>query len=191
MEPAPPSVTWRAFGTLPNLLSLVRLPMALVLWVAPRNLWWLIGWMVAAGVSDLLDGWVARRAGQPAEGMGAWLDPLCDKLFILSVLIAVWAWREPPVWMAVAASLREVVLFPLVVMRFAVPRLRVAGIPWRSLWLGKATTVAQFALFAAVLLELEPAWASLALLSGALGVAAGAQYAVRAWRHVAPMPLMH
>lgn len=167
------------------MLSLVRLPMALVLWVAPRSPGWLFGWMVAAGLSDLLDGWVARRQGLPGEGLGAWLDPLCDKAFFLSALLAAWAWRAPPAWMALAASTREVVLLPLVIARLAVPRLRHAGIPWRALALGKATTVAQFTLFGAVLLKLEVAWAPLALLSAALGVAAAAQYVARSWRHVA------
>jgi cardiolipin synthase len=162
--------------------------MALVLWVAPRSPWWLLGWMVAAGLSDLLDGWVARRQGLPREGLGAWLDPLCDKAFFLSALLAAWAWRAPPAWLALAASTRELVLLPLVIARLAVPRLRHAGLPWRALALGKATTVAQFTLFGAVLLELEVAWAPLALISAVLGAAAGAQYAARSWRHLTSTP---
>ena len=47
---------------------------------------------------------------------------------------------------------------------------------------GKATTVSQFALFAAVLANFQVAWAPLAVLCGVLGLAAGAQYALRAWR---------
>ena len=174
----------RQLGTLPNLLTLVRVPLAALIWVAPSNPLWLLGLMVAAAVSDWADGWFARRAGLPAEGVGAWLDPVCDKLFILSVLIAVWVTQQPPLWMALVASAREVVLLPLVIARFTVPRLRRGGIPWRAMVLGKAATVAQFALFAAVLSGWRSAWVPLTLLCGGLGLGAGLQYAVRAWRVV-------
>ena len=174
----------RELGTLPNLLTLLRVPLAALIWVAPANPVWLIGLMVVAAVSDLLDGWFARRAGVPPESMGAWLDPVCDKLFIVSVLVAVWVAQGPPVWMALVASSREVVLLPLVIARFAVPRLRKSGIPWRAMMLGKATTVAQFVLFAAVLAGWREGWLPLTLICGVLGLGAGLQYSLRAWRAV-------
>lgn len=174
----------RELGTLPNILTLSRLPLAALIWLAPQNPGWLLALMVVAAVSDLLDGWFARRAGVSEDGVGAWLDPLCDKAFILSVLIAVWVTRSPPLWMAVVASLREVVLLPLVIARFAVPRLRKGGIPWRAMLLGKATTVMQFVLFAAVLSDWRAAWLPLTLICGALGLGAGVQYSYRAWRAV-------
>ena len=172
----------RELGTLPNLLTLVRIPMGLAIWLAPTNPAWLLGLMVGAAVSDFLDGWFARRAGLPGESIGAWLDPVCDKFFILSVLVAVWVTRQPPLWMALVASTREVVLLPLVIARFSVPRLRKGGIPWRAMLLGKATTVMQFALFAAVLAGWRAAWTPLAVACGVLGVGAGLQYLLRAWR---------
>ena len=174
----------RELGTLPNLLTLVRLPLAGMIWLAPQSPAWLLLLMVAAAVSDLLDGWFARRAGASQDGVGAWLDPICDKAFILSVLVAVWVTREPPLWMALVASLREVVLLPLVIARLTVPRLRNGGIPWRAMLLGKATTVMQFALFAAVLGDWPAAWMPLTLICGVLGVGAGLQYSMRAWRAV-------
>lgn len=174
----------RELGTLPNLLTLLRVPLAAMIWIAPANPAWLIGLMVVAAVSDLLDGWFARRAGVPAEGVGAWLDPVCDKLFIVSVLVAVWVAQGPPVWMALVASSREVVLLPLVIARFVVPRLRKSDIPWRAMMLGKATTVAQFVLFAAVLAGWREWWLPLTVICGVLGLGAGLQYSLRAWRAV-------
>ena len=53
----------RELGTLPNLLTLVRIPLAALIWLAPTNPAWLLGLMVGAAVSDFLDGWFARRAG--------------------------------------------------------------------------------------------------------------------------------
>ena len=174
----------RELGTLPNLLTLLRVPLAALIWLAPQSLAWLAALMVVAAVSDLLDGWFARRAGTSEDGMGAWLDPLCDKAFILSVLAAVWVTRAPPLWMALVASLREVVLLPLVIARFTSPRLRTADIPWRAMILGKATTVMQFVLFAAVLGDWRAGWTGLTLICGVLGVGAGLQYSLRAWRAV-------
>ena len=174
----------RELGTLPNLLTLVRIPLAALIWLAPTNPAWLLGLMVGAAVSDFFDGWFARRAGIAGESIGAWLDPICDKLFILSVLIAVWVTRQPPVWMAVVASTREAVLLPLVIARFSVAKLRNSGIPWRAMMLGKATTVMQFALFAAVLTGWRSAWVPLTVACCVLGVGAGLQYFWRAWRSI-------
>jgi cardiolipin synthase len=190
----PAGLTWRELGSLPNLLTLSRIPLAAMIWIAPSNAGWLLGLMAAAAVSDLLDGWVARRArGAPAEeparraeSIGAWLDPLCDKIFVLSALAAVWVVRAPPLWMAVVACTRELVVLALFIARYALPHLRGKSIPWRAMVFGKATTVSQFALFAAVLADLRAAWPALAMLSGLLGLAAGVQYALRAWRTLHP-----
>lgn len=182
MATTSPRPLLRELGTIPNLLSLSRVPLAALIWLAPGSALWLLGLMVLAAVSDWADGWFARRAGLHAEGIGAWLDPLCDKLFVLSALVAVWVTQQPPLWMALVASAREVVLLPLVIARFTVPRLRKSSIPWRAMVLGKAATVSQFALFAAVLTGWRAAWLPLVLVAGALGVGAGVQYSVRAWR---------
>lgn len=178
----PVGLTWRELGSLPNLLTLSRIPLAAMVWLAPGHAGWLLGLMAAAAVSDFLDGWLARRAGQPAEGIGAWLDPLCDKIFVLSVLIAVWVVRAPPLWMAMVACTREWVVLALSIVRFTLPGVRERSLPWKAMLFGKATTVCQFALFAVVLADLRGAWAPLSLLCGLLGIAAGAQYALRAWR---------
>ncbi len=174
--------TFRELTTPPNLMSLVRVPLAALVWVAPTNVAWVLSLLVLSAVSDLLDGRMARARGVPGEDLGAWLDPLCDKIFIASALVAVWVTHGPAWWLALLAATREVLLLPLVVARFLVPSLRERHFPWKAKALGKATTVAQFALFAAVLLEVPSAWLPLALVSAALGAGAGVQYAVRAWQ---------
>ena len=93
--------------TLANLLSLSRVPLAVVfVWALNAGAGWgpplLV--LLVAGASDALDGWVARRAAArqsggllvgTAAGMGSWLDPICDKLFVSTVLGALW-WRYRP-----------------------------------------------------------------------------------------------
>lgn len=175
----------RQLLTAPNLMSLVRLPMAALVWVAPASLAWVGALLALAALSDLLDGWLARRLGVPGEDLGAWLDPLCDKAFVVSTLVAVWVAFQPPWWLAALAATREVVLLPLVVARFVVPSLRERHLPWKAKSLGKATTVAQFALFLAVLLGQPALWTPLAVASAVLGLGAGVQYLLRARKALA------
>jgi CDP-diacylglycerol---glycerol-3-phosphate 3-phosphatidyltransferase len=87
--------TWKEIGqdsvNLPNFLTLVRIlliPVFVVIFLAPtpdRSLLAAIIFTVAA-VTDLLDGYIARRTGQVTK-LGKLLDPLADKLLVLSALI--------------------------------------------------------------------------------------------------------
>ncbi|MCC6141237.1 MAG: CDP-diacylglycerol--glycerol-3-phosphate 3-phosphatidyltransferase [Nitrospira sp.] len=86
---------WREIGqdslNIPNLLTLTRIlliPVFVVLFVAPdpdRSLMAAIVFVVAA-VTDMLDGYLARRSGQVTK-LGKLLDPIADKLLVLSALI--------------------------------------------------------------------------------------------------------
>ena len=175
----------RQLLTLPNLMSLVRLPLAGLVWVAPTSLAWVGTMLVLAAVSDLLDGWLARRMGVPGEDLGAWLDPLCDKAFVVSTLVAVWVAFQPAWWLAALAATREVVLLPLVIARFVVPGVRDRPLPWKAKSLGKATTVAQFGLFMSVLLGWQVMLLPFALASAVFGLGAGVQYTLRAAKTLA------
>jgi cardiolipin synthase len=154
-------------------LSLVRIPLGLAfLGVAGRPLLALVV-LVAAGISDVLDGWVARRQRSPDDHgphRGDWLDPLCDKLFVGSVVVGIYLVRRPPVALLLLLVLREVLQAVAMLVLRIVPALhRVArGYNFRAHILGKATTVAQFLGGAALLLGL-PVAPPLAWLAGGLG----------------------
>lgn len=164
----------------PNLLSLVRLPLGALAWVAPTSVPWILGLLAAAAISDVLDGVLARRLYRPdEEHIGTWLDPLCDKLFTVLTLSAVWVALRPPGWLALAALTRELLVAAFVCTWLVVPSLRGRALPWRALVGGKLTTVAQFALFGAVMLDLRPAWPWLAAAASGLGLVAVTQYAAR------------
>ncbi|MBM4127132.1 MAG: CDP-diacylglycerol--glycerol-3-phosphate 3-phosphatidyltransferase [Nitrospira sp.] len=87
--------TWKEIGqdslNLPNFLTLVRIcliPVFVVVFLAPtpnRSLMAAVIFTVAA-VTDLLDGYIARRTGQVTK-LGKLLDPIADKLLVLSALI--------------------------------------------------------------------------------------------------------
>ncbi|WP_017936309.1 CDP-alcohol phosphatidyltransferase family protein [Nocardioides sp. Iso805N] len=123
--------------TIPNALSVLRLIGIGVF------LWFLLGphWDVAAlavlvvsGITDYLDGYLARRLGQNSR-IGELLDPLADRLYIFAVVIGLALRDLIPWWMAVVLPLRDLVIWGLV------PVLRTRGV--RALpvhFLGKAAT---------------------------------------------------
>lgn len=184
--------TASAIVTLPNLLTLSRLPMAVALWAAPDDRSWLLGWIGAAAATDMVDGRVARwlraqrlrRGADPgglgqAGAIGAWLDPLCDKLFAISVVAAVAVGLQPPWWVAPLLLSREILLLPVFVLGRTLPQWRRVHYDFRAGLAGKVATTAQ--LVAIVALLVRPAAAPpLVVVAGILGAVAAAAYARRA-----------
>ena len=102
--------------TVPNALSLLRLlgvPLFLWLVLVPRADALALGVLVLAGLSDWLDGWIARRYRQGSR-LGVLLDPLADRLYILATLVGLSLRDIIPWWFAVAIVARDVALLPLV-----------------------------------------------------------------------------
>lgn len=94
--------------TVPNLLSMARLVgvpifLWLILWPVfggPKNDGWAIVLLMLSGVSDYLDGKLARRWGQVSR-LGQVLDPAADRLYVLSTLIGL-TWRDILPWWVTA-----------------------------------------------------------------------------------------
>lgn len=135
--------------TIPNLLSVVRIllvPLFLWLVLGPELDVLALGVLVVSGVTDYLDGKLARQLGQTSR-IGAILDPVADRLFILAVVIGLALRDIIPWWLAVVLPLRDVFLFSLV------PFLRTRG--YSSLpvhFLGKAATAGLLYAFPLLLL---------------------------------------
>lgn len=163
-----------------NLLSLVRIPMAGAIWLDPGEPSLLVPLAVAAAITDWLDGAVARRHRDQTgpHDSGAWLDPLCDKIFVVSALASVWVAAGPEWWLMMLLLAREVLIAPMMLVYRLLPASRRRTIDLRAGKPGKATTVTQFAAVGALLLWPEAAL-PLAVLAAALGVAAAISYALR------------
>src|SRR6185369_4842078 len=131
---------------LPNLLTLSRIPMAGLVWLRPRDPLFVLGLMALAGITDVLDGWVERRrreregaAAGPVESMGAWLDPLCDKVFVFSLVTAITIAHDLPLWMIPLIAVRELMQTAVLTSRQTIPALRARLRPrFRANVLGKA-----------------------------------------------------
>lgn len=150
--------------TIPNFISIVRLagvPVFLWLVLGPEEDGWALGVLLLSGITDWLDGYLARRLNQTSK-LGQILDPVADRLYILAVVIGL-AWRDViPLWLAVLLPARDLLLWGLV------PFLRSRG--YHALpvhFLGKAATANLLYAFPLLLLgEGEGVVASLATVFG-------------------------
>ena len=123
--------------TVPNLLSLLRLagvPLFLWLLLGPRADGWALAVLMVGGVTDWLDGKLARLLDQ-YSALGALLDPAVDRLYILAALVALGA-REVVPWWAVAVLVGRDLL-----LGACLPVLRARGYgTFRVTYLGKSAT---------------------------------------------------
>jgi cardiolipin synthase len=135
--------------TIPNLLSLLRLVLL------PVFLWLVLGpdahaaavvVLMVIGISDWLDGALARKLNQTSS-LGAVLDPVADRLYVLVAVVGLAASGAMPVWLALFLAARDLVLWGLV------PVLRTRGYSALPVhFLGKAATAALLYAFPLLLL---------------------------------------
>jgi cardiolipin synthase (CMP-forming) len=96
---------------LPNLICLGRIAL---IWptlaeLSVHNYGWAAVCFGIAGVSDLLDGWLAKRFGWTSE-LGKWLDPAADKFLLVTVfIVAAWAGLVPR-WLTAVVVARDVMI---------------------------------------------------------------------------------
>jgi len=162
-------------------LTLSRIPLALAMWWVWGHPAWSAAIIVLAGLTDTADGRIARRARRRGAGgpdIGGWLDPVVDKLFVVTVLAAIWARSQiaHPLVVIALVGARELVLVPLAAVYLARRRRHPA---LRADAFGKIATIAQ--LIALCVIALAPGYALLAAaIAAALGLAAAGHYVVTA-----------
>lgn len=106
--------------TFANQLTILRVVLipVFVLLVVYGHLGWALATFMVAGLTDALDGLIARRAGQ-RTALGAWLDPMADKLllvttFVVLTLPAVPLTHHLPLWLTVFVISRDIVIVGVV-----------------------------------------------------------------------------
>ncbi|MEZ4390694.1 MAG: CDP-alcohol phosphatidyltransferase family protein [Polyangiales bacterium] len=183
-EPKLPTYRLRDLGRAPSILSLARVPLAALFPFVVDDPRAALGVIALSGLSDVLDGWWARRFNQ-TSALGALLDGLTDKVFVLAVALTLLVTgRLSSVELALLGA-RDLGELALLAYTFASGRGLRRGEQPRADVYGKATTFAQFV---AVVLALfaHPAKTQVAWVTGALGLLTAAHYARRAFRPPSP-----
>jgi cardiolipin synthase len=144
----PGRVASAALFTAPNLVTFGRLcavPMAFWL-VLEHRLDLAFFLFVAAGLSDAVDGWLARRYG--GNSVGAILDPVADKALLVTMYVTLAAVRELPDWLAILVVFRDLLIVGGVLV------LAVLGqqVMIRPLYISKLNTALQLVLIGTTLL---------------------------------------
>ncbi|WP_417417540.1 CDP-alcohol phosphatidyltransferase family protein [Hoeflea sp.] len=174
--------------TLPNFITVARFIMVPLIILAMINGEMLTAFVLflLAGVSDGLDGFIARNFNQRSE-LGAWLDPVADKLLLASVFVVLGWLSVLPGWLVIFAVSRDALIVGAVVLSSLMQR----PVEMRPLLISKANTLFQIILLVLVLADL----AGLAPLDGFIGwmiyavagltIASASAYLVTWLRHMA------
>lgn len=142
----------RILRQLPNLLTVLRLLMTVpIAWLLLEQQHGLaLIWFALAGASDGLDGFLARRFGWVSR-FGAILDPLADKLLLVTSYVCLAIVGDLPVWLVAVVLGRDVLL----VGGALIYRSLLGPFTVRPSLLGKLSTLLQIVLVLALLLELS------------------------------------
>jgi cardiolipin synthase len=128
--------------TAANQLTLLRVLLipAFVILVAYGFFGWALIVFGVAGLTDALDGLIARRAGQKTS-LGAWLDPMADKLLLVTTFVVLTLpdldlANRLPIWLTVLIISRDVII----VLTVAIVNLAMGPRTFRPSVFGKAAT---------------------------------------------------
>jgi cardiolipin synthase (CMP-forming) len=101
---------------------------------------------LAAGISDAVDGFLAKRFGMATE-LGAYLDPLADKAMLVSIYVALGITDAVPRWLVILVVSRDIMIVSAVILSWLVDK----PVPLKPLQVSKFNTVAQIALACVVM----------------------------------------
>jgi cardiolipin synthase (CMP-forming) len=136
---------------LPNLISLARLlAVPLAVWLIIQDRYGLAFWVfAAAGVSDALDGFIAKQFNLRTV-IGAFLDPLADKALLMSVYVALGYRGQVDAWLVILIVSRDILIIGGAILYQTVTQ----SLTMQPLLISKINTGAQIALAALLLAKL-------------------------------------
>jgi len=134
--------------SIPNLITLGRILLVpVVVWaISSGAMWAAFVLFLAAGVSDAVDGFLAKRFGMTTV-LGAYLDPLADKALIVSIYVTLGINGVIPHWLVILVVSRDIMIVGGVMLSWLVG----SPVMMKPLLVSKLNTVAQIA-FACVVL---------------------------------------
>lgn len=172
--------------SIPNLLSLIRLALVPVFAVIFFQPWpeahqWAALIYLAAFLTDIADGWIARHFNQITK-LGRILDPLADKLMTFTVIVCITVDHIIPLWAVVIFFCKELTMAIGGCLMY-----QKLGDVISSNWLGKSSTGVFFVVCAALVLfpTIPRSWATgLISFALALTMAALVSYIIQYWRAI-------
>ncbi len=137
--------------SIPNLITLARILLVPVMVWAIASGQMRIAFLLflAAGLSDAVDGFLAKRFGMASE-LGAYLDPLADKALIVSIYVALGIVEAIPRWLVILVVSRDIMIVGAVMLSWLVGK----PVKLKPLAVSKLNTVAQIVLAPVVLAAL-------------------------------------
>jgi cardiolipin synthase (CMP-forming) len=173
--------------SIPNLITLGRILLVpIVVWaISSGTMWIAFVLFVVAGVSDAVDGYLAKRFGMTTE-LGRYLDPLADKALIVSIYLALGINGLIPRWLVILVVSRDILIVGGIMLSWLIGN----PLKIRPLLVSKLNTVAQI-LFACVVLgtlgfdiKAEMLTLGLMILVAALTLLSVAAYVAEWMRHM-------
>ena len=153
--PAEQTGTGRTAGialSIPNLITLGRILLVpIVVWAiaTPGTMWIAFVLFLAAGVSDAVDGYLAKRFHMTTE-LGAYLDPLADKALIVSIYLTLGINNWIPRWLVILVVSRDILIVGGIMLSWVVG----SPLKIKPLLVSKLNTVAQIVFACLVLASL-------------------------------------
>jgi cardiolipin synthase len=174
--------------TIPNLITILRLLLVPLVVLMINEAQWAAAFALfaLAGISDAVDGFIARRFDMRTE-FGAYIDPLADKALLVSIYITLSVVGVLPSWIAIVVVSRDLMILAAIL----VSRLMERPMEIRPLYVSKLNTAAQIAFAGLVLAAMAfgsdsgwVLWFGMWLVA-ALTVISGVSYLTRWLRHMA------
>jgi cardiolipin synthase len=137
--------------SIPNIITLGRILLVpIIVWaIASSEMEIAFAIFVVAGVSDAVDGFLAKRFNMTSE-LGALLDPLADKALLVSIYVALGIWGAIPRWIVILVVSRDIMIVAAVIVSWLFGK----PVPMKPSMVSKLNTVAQVAFAALVLASL-------------------------------------
>jgi cardiolipin synthase len=173
--------------TLPNLITVGRIILVpVVIWAITSGNMLLAFWVfVAAGISDAVDGFIAKRFNAQTE-FGAYLDPLADKALLMSIYVTLAIEMLLPRWIVIAVVSRDIMIMGAVILSWVLNK----PVEIHPLIVSKLNTAAQISLAALVLassgfkFNAVQATNVLLIIAGGLTFVSAAAYLVEWMKHM-------
>jgi cardiolipin synthase len=137
--------------SIPNIITLGRILLVpVIIWaIASNQMEIAFAIFVVAGVSDAVDGFLAKRFNMASE-LGALLDPLADKALLVSIFVTLGILGAVPIWLVILVVSRDIMIVGAVIVSWLFNK----PVPMKPLLVSKLNTGAQVGFAALVLAAL-------------------------------------